>query len=200
MNINVENNKRATRPFGIYVFCLWSIARAYAIVYDLQGDYLYHRAMQELYGFLPKTDHPSVMQFLLFLRNLGAAEILPFVCALAFVALCIPLLMGKAWSRIGYLLLSAIMVILQFKNVGIWYGFSYPLYSLAVLGISYWYLRQPEILKYFRIEAHIPRWLEFKLLNLPLDFALSFSLLILMIYQDLVAVISQLILAWAIGF
>lgn len=180
MSTKTKRKLIAPTPISIYFVGLWAMLRATTHVLALIGQY----NINALYNGTG-TNPGSFFSWLLGSNKLGVVTIL---ISLAFVIIGIGLVARKKWGRVGFLIISVIVLLWNLRAITSG-RYSTPLYSLVSLGLSYWYFRQPKILQFFGAKDNSPSLLNRKILNAPLDLAISLGLLAALLILEIVGLL-----------
>jgi len=174
----------APTPPTIYLICLWVFLRAVMPLLGLIGQYNINKSFIDQTGS-NNLGSSSFFEWLFTSNKLGLVTI---IISVVFLITGIGIVIGKKWGRSGYLILSLIVLLWNIRAVAL--GQYYiPLYSFVALGLAYWYFRQPEILRFFGTKDISPAFLNRKILNAPLDLAISLGIFIVLIILEIISLI-----------
>ena len=191
MAIEAVNKKNATRPLGIFLISFWALMRAAVLIFYLSVNTI---------PYLKYIIRGSV--------NIIIPPALELALALIFLIISFALFFGKSWGRSGYLVISIIMILWSSWKYYPWddyfwgnyydllellYYIRYPLYSFVALTLAYWCLRQPKIVEFFRVDIKVPKLVNRKILNIPLDLAISLIILSALIILEVLRVFITLL-------
>lgn len=192
MSKKTVNSNKPQRPNGIYLISLWAILRASIPVLALMGRFTIEETVNTLStgGTIYGNANFDTKSFIAWLLKPNAITYFTLILSIAFLVTSVGLLVGKRWSRLGFLTLSIIMVFWNLRAIA-WGRYSLPLYSLVALGIAHWYLRQPRVVQFFNTKANVPDFLQRKILNIPLELAISLGLLAVLGILEVFALLTR---------
>jgi len=181
-------------PISIYFVSLWSFIRAGLPVIALFGQYIINRSYSSQFSGsgIPGLPLTSSHTFLSWLTQPIVINYITLLLSIAFLVTGIGFLFGQNWARLGFLVVSAILVIWNIRVVFSGH-YSIPFYSLVALGIGYWYFRQPKVLQFFNAIDNSPALLNKRVLNLSLDLAISLGIFLVLAILEILGLILMFI-------
>ncbi len=183
MQSKTRRKALTTVSLSIYAACLWSVMRGSLPILALIGRYNIDRTFTAQLMETPLSPGFNLHLFMPWLLRPNPVTYITIVFSLAFLVTSVGILAGKNWARLGFLVLSAIMIVWNLRAIS-WGRYSLPFYSLAALGFGNWYFRQPKILAFFDATDSSPAIFNAKIRGVTLDLALSLGLfLILLIFE-----------------
>jgi hypothetical protein len=175
--------RQKTSAPGIYVASLWSLTRGILPILALMGQYNIDRTFTAQITGTPLTPEFNTDLFISWLLSSNIATYIALILSLAFLVVSIGIVFGENWSRLLFLILSAVMVFWNLRAIS-WGNYSLPFYSLVALGFANWYFRQPKILSFFNAIDISPSIFRTRLRGVALDLLISTILfLILVVYE-----------------
>ena len=184
MITNSKNIAIAPTPSSIYVVCLWALLRAATPILGLIGQYNINKSFMAASGSID-LGSSSFFEWLLTTNKLGFITIL---ISLAFIVIGIGLVARKKWGRVGFLIISVIVLLWNLRAITSG-RYSTLLYSVVALGLSYWYFRQPKILQFFGAKDNSLSLLNRKIFNATLDLVISLGLLAALLILEIVGLL-----------
>ena len=180
MSSKSKRKSAISMPTSVYIIGLWAIARAATPIFALIGQYNINKTVFSITGE-PTVNSSSFFSWLMISNKLGIVSIL---ISLAFLITGIGLIAKKKWGRLGFLMISVIVLLWNFRALT-WGRYSIPFYSLVALGLAYWYFRQPNILRFYGVKDYSPSWLNRKIFGVSLDLAIAFGILAVLLVLEL---------------